>query len=496
MTADLLHGLAAATLAGSLAILGVLALRIPVRRAFGAQAAYALWALVPLAAAATWLPAPARPVLKAFVARDAAAPVAAVDAAAAADAVRAVLFADASFVLVALWLAGAGLTAAGFVLQQRRYRNGLGRLTRLGRPYGAGVFLSASAQGGPALVGALRPRIVLPADFDRRYDAAERALVLAHERAHLARWDTRVNAFAAALRCLNWFNPLVHLAASRLRFDQELACDAAVVARFPEARRRYADAMLKTQLAGQARQELPLPAGCHWSATHPFKERILMLKHPVPTRLRRTAGFLLASALCAAGSYAVWQAQPARAADGYTGITFDIHIAGHDPRQPIEVDASGVTAALAPQQDEAGAQARGEEPSTIAVRDSDVAYVARDVLADGSLPGNAVAIPAGLIEKFYQDYGKTAYIRYGAKDDSREIALTAVPAGDAIRVHVEFKRRGQPAAPIDVVVADDASFDLRKAAGEVRTVLDGLDDVTFTVARTSLFARAVAAPAP
>src|SRR5690606_182279 len=119
-----------------------------------------------------------------------------------------------------------------------------------------------SVFAGPALVGAWRARIVLPADFERRYDTLERELILAHERVHLARGDAWVNAFVALLRSLNWFNPLVHLAAAKFRLDQELACDAAVIARFPRARRRYADAMLKVQLAGQAWQELRLPVGC------------------------------------------------------------------------------------------------------------------------------------------------------------------------------------------------------------------------------------------
>ena len=59
--------------------------------------------------------------------------------------------------------------------------------------------------------------------------------------------------------------------ARELRLDQELACDAQVVAAHPAARRSYAEAMLKTQLAGR-----PLPLGCYWPApaAHPLVERI------------------------------------------------------------------------------------------------------------------------------------------------------------------------------------------------------------------------------
>src|SRR3546814_10618324 len=73
----------------------------------------------------------------------------------------------------------------------------------------------------------------------------------------------------AALRCVYWFNPLLWIAADRFRRDQELACDATVVARHPHARRAYGEAMVKTQLSA-----MPAPLACHWFGGHPLKERI------------------------------------------------------------------------------------------------------------------------------------------------------------------------------------------------------------------------------
>ena len=45
--------------------------------------------------------------------------------------------------------------------------------------------LAADPSIGPALVGVLRPRLVLPADFETRFDARERALILAHEEVYV-----------------------------------------------------------------------------------------------------------------------------------------------------------------------------------------------------------------------------------------------------------------------------------------------------------------------
>jgi TonB family protein len=116
-----------------------------------------------------------------------------------------------------------------------------------------------------------------------------------------------VNALACAAQCLCWFNPLVHLAAHLLRIDQELACDATVIDRFPAERRTYAELLLKTQLATQA-----LPLGCHWPAgsAHPLKARIAMLKSPLPHRAMRAMGLAVVAGLTLGAGGLAWSAQP------------------------------------------------------------------------------------------------------------------------------------------------------------------------------------------
>ena len=60
MSADAVQWLFEATALMSAALILVLLLRTPLRRGFGARAAYALWLLVPLALLVTLLPAPER----------------------------------------------------------------------------------------------------------------------------------------------------------------------------------------------------------------------------------------------------------------------------------------------------------------------------------------------------------------------------------------------------------------------------------------------------
>ena len=285
------------TLAASIATAIVLALRIPLRRAFGPQVAYAAWALVPVALLVAMLPRPGAPAL----APDLLAMHPGVLVAAAGEGAVAGAIFDIRHAVAAIWLLGILASAIWFGSKQRRFVASLGRLHR-----GADGAWRGKGVASPAVVGALRPRIVLPVDFEARFGREDAALVLAHERAHVARGDTRANLVAVAVRCLQWFNPLLHIAARSFRLDQELACDAAVVARHPHARRRYAGAMLNVQLAVPG-----LPVGCHWQSSQSLKERILMLKQSQPAACRRRAGALAVCVLVSATSYTAWAFRPA-----------------------------------------------------------------------------------------------------------------------------------------------------------------------------------------
>ncbi|MEL1266022.1 TonB family protein [Pseudoxanthomonas putridarboris] len=298
MSHDILAALVETTLAASAALLLVLMLRRPVRHWLGASAAYALWLCVPVAVVAVLLPA--RQGEMQWVIAMPGVSLAPVQAGAAISPSDGSLGA----LLLAAWLAGVLVAAARFWWQQRRFKRGLGVLA----DRGDGLFAAQNGHGLPAVIGVLRPRVVVPADFDRRYSAEERALVLRHERTHIARGDLPANLLAVSLRCLHWFNPLVHYALRRYRLDQELACDEWVIARHPHARRTYGEAMLKTQL-----DDLPLPVGCHWPARHPLKERIAMLKRPTPSVKHWIATAVLVGVSMAATAYAAWAAQPAQA---------------------------------------------------------------------------------------------------------------------------------------------------------------------------------------
>lgn len=267
MTSEVLAALIRANLVAGLAILAVLALRLPMRRLFGPELAYGLWTVPPIAFVATLMPPP-------VVMEDPAAnPLA--------------LAQDSSKLALAVWALGLAATVALFARAQMKF-----------------LADARAGRAGPSVVGVINPRIVMPKD-DGQYSAEERDLIRAHERQHIARADPRAGALATAFQALCWFNPLVHLAVHVMRLDQELACDAGVLKRRPHDRALYARTLLKTQLAAQA-----LPFGCHWPARgpHPLEVRVEALRSPVAYD-GLTGPILLGSSIVVAALCA-WNAQP------------------------------------------------------------------------------------------------------------------------------------------------------------------------------------------
>ncbi len=317
MTSDVLASVLRANIFVASAIVVVFALRAPMRVLFGARVAYALWLLPPIAVIASFLP----PLTAAAGAIDFP-----VQTLASRIFSPFLLASGIAMALMSIWLTGAAAAAALMLRRQAVFLAGLGRL----EPLSAATprhWVRAQVSGtGPAVVGALRPMIVTPADFERRYSAEERAIILAHEGEHMRAGDARINALAAAAQCLCWFNPLVHLATRCLRVDQELACDAAVLRRLDIEPYRYGEILLKTQLASQR-----IPFGCYWpaNAPHSLKLRVRMLGVPLPKPGRRAIGVAVVAALGLVSAREVWASRSASDVSGTWSVLGKINVAKH-----------------------------------------------------------------------------------------------------------------------------------------------------------------------
>ena len=80
----------------------------------------------------------------------------------------------------------------------------------------------------PMTWGALRPVLLVPAAVDQ-WSGDRRRVVLLHELAHMKRWDSLTQSAAQVIGSLFWMNPLVWLAAARMRVERERACDDLVL---------------------------------------------------------------------------------------------------------------------------------------------------------------------------------------------------------------------------------------------------------------------------
>jgi beta-lactamase regulating signal transducer with metallopeptidase domain len=170
------------------------------------------------------------------------------------------------------------------------------------RPLG-GLGIDHGAAGGEA-VGALWPRIVLPNDFTQRFDARERELIQLHERTHINRGDPIANLVIAGIGVMGWCNPMIAIAQHYVRIDQELACDATVVALRSDIRADYAKALMKAQLSVSVS-----PLACGW-ATHPLILRVSLLNRREPSLARDVTGFLTVTFLAVVAMALVWSIAP------------------------------------------------------------------------------------------------------------------------------------------------------------------------------------------
>jgi TonB family protein len=268
----------------SIALLLVLALRKPARRLFGAGPAFTLWLWPALLGALPWLPTlPASwHVLP---------PVTATPAAFAASAPLASAVSG-SVPWMALWLVGAALALLRLMLAYARLRRCCRPLPpellahfRHEHPALDPRRLRLHPQG-PAVLWSWRSLILLPADFGRRFGTEQRALVLAHELAHLARRDPLWSVLAEILAALLWFHPLAWLALPRFRLDQELACDERTLHRNAHDAGSYARTLLASTGMDAAPVLIP------WLAEPQLKERLMMIRRDRTPTARRLAGYL------------------------------------------------------------------------------------------------------------------------------------------------------------------------------------------------------------
>ncbi|MEI9928205.1 MAG: M56 family metallopeptidase [Sphingomonas sp.] len=197
--------------------------------------------------------------------------------------------------LLGLWAVGAIVFLAYHLIAHGRFCRHLLERARIDRTVAEGRVrvIETDAAHGPLAFGIWRKYVAFPRDFSERYDALERDLALAHELGHHVRGDLIANWVALVVLALHWFNPVAWRAFRAFRADQEMACDALVLAGRAQAlRHAYGRAIVKSAHGGA------VSAACHLHTINELKGRLRMLsktRNLSPTRI--AAGMVGVSAL-------------------------------------------------------------------------------------------------------------------------------------------------------------------------------------------------------
>jgi bla regulator protein blaR1 len=239
-------------------------------------------------------------------------------------------FSSDSFLLW-LWLGGVILFAALVLsgqLQLSKEKATAKLVEPASLPSDLPCLLSRKVQG-PYISGVLKPQILLPADFFQRFSATQQQLIIQHELTHWRRGDLICNLLALVLLMLFWFNPLCWLAYSAYRQDQELACDALVLAGAATADKiAYGKALLSNSEPTPARWQ---GLTTHYGDIKQMKQRLL--------QLQTEQGFSKTSLLAAVAlvlALGLWLQQPAQAAGAADAKNEPVPVMRVEPKYPIQ----------------------------------------------------------------------------------------------------------------------------------------------------------------
>ena len=152
-----------------------------------------------------------------------------------------------------LWLAGFAAMVLYTLISYWRLK----RTVSDGVEVKAGIYRSRNVPS-PFVLGLLRPRIYLPEGISKD----DEPFVIAHEEAHIRRWDHWWKPFGFLLLSIHWFNPLMWLGYIFLCRDIELACDEKVIdALGEEVKADYSQALLNCSVSRKRIAACPLAFG-------------------------------------------------------------------------------------------------------------------------------------------------------------------------------------------------------------------------------------------
>ena len=151
------------------------------------------------------------------------------------------------------WLIGMGImflyTAISYIIVKHK--------VRISVPLKDNIYLCDGIDT-PFILGIIKPKIYIPSHIDER----DAEFVIAHEKAHLKRFDHLWKPFGFLLLSIYWFNPVLWIAYILLCKDIELACDEKVIRNMgSEIKKDYSCALINCSVSRKTISACPLAFG-------------------------------------------------------------------------------------------------------------------------------------------------------------------------------------------------------------------------------------------
>jgi TonB family protein len=182
--------------------------------------------------------------------------------------------------ILAVWLLGAGACLA-------RLGASLARIARIRKAaipsQTAGDVLVSADVAIPIAVGFRNPAIIIPKHLVETLPAADLDRIIAHERAHIRRYDVPGNLVQRLVEAILFFNPWVHVAGRNLALEREAACDDWAIRKTGDPGEYAAFLATLARCVCQARAPLATPSAL--GSRHELVERIERLAGSAPRGL-------------------------------------------------------------------------------------------------------------------------------------------------------------------------------------------------------------------
>lgn len=195
--------------------------------------------------------------------------------------------------LVVCWRRGVGLRRISEPISDSRIHQMLKRLSERMKLHVQPAIASCRRAASPMVVGVLKPMVLIPAAMLSDLSIVELEAILAHELAHIRRYDPWINLLQSIIEALLFFHPAVWWLSQQVRIEREHCCDdmACLTSGGTEGRRLYAASLLRVaELAAKKRETQWMGQLAATGNSRTLRSRIIRLldiPQPVPAGLSR-----------------------------------------------------------------------------------------------------------------------------------------------------------------------------------------------------------------